>query len=146
MSTHNISVNVNGEDHDREVEARELLVHFLREDLSLTGTHIGCDTTSCGACTVIWNGRAVKSCTVFAVQANGGSVETIEGVAEGGELHPLQEGFIPRRLSKCMPPTRLAKLWLSCERNSVLGSRTGKKTLSMPSPSRRIERNCTFLG
>ena len=92
MSTHTITVTVNGQEQRGEVEARLLLVHFIRENLSLTGTHIGCDTTSCGACTVLLNGRAVKSCTIFAVQANGKSVETVEGVAQNGQLHPLQEG------------------------------------------------------
>ena len=93
MSKHTIQITVNGQEVSREVDARLLLVHLIREELDLTGTHIGCDTTSCGACTVIWNGRAVKSCTVFAVQANGGNVETVEGLAQNGELHPLQEGF-----------------------------------------------------
>ena len=93
MSRHTITVAVNGEESTREVESRTLLVHFIREELALTGTHIGCDTTSCGACTVLMNGRAVKSCTVFAVQSDGASLETIEGVAQNGELHPLQEGF-----------------------------------------------------
>jgi carbon-monoxide dehydrogenase small subunit len=76
-----------------DVPARLLLVHFLRETLNLTGTHIGCDTTSCGACTVLVNGRAVKSCTVLAVQADGAQVTTVEGLAQGGQLHPIQEGF-----------------------------------------------------
>jgi carbon-monoxide dehydrogenase small subunit len=93
MSNHTITVTVNGQAHTQEVASRLLLVHFIRENLDLTGTHIGCDTTSCGACTVMLNGRTVKSCTVFAVQANGGVVETIEGVANGAELHPLQEVF-----------------------------------------------------
>ena len=93
MSTHKIAVKINNNHREGEVEARTLLVHFIRENLSLTGTHIGCDTTSCGACTVLLDGKAVKSCTVFAVQADGASVETIEGVAQNGELHPLQEGL-----------------------------------------------------
>lgn len=101
MSMHEITVNVNQAPFTREVEARTLLVHFLREELSLTGTHIGCDTTNCGACTVILNGRTVKSCTVFAVQANGGEVETIEGVAQNGQLHPLQEGFWEKHGLQC---------------------------------------------
>ncbi len=101
MSKHTITVNVNGTDVTREVEARNLLVHFIREDLDLTGTHIGCDTTNCGACTVLLNGRAVKSCTVFAVQANGAAIETIEGVANGAELHPLQEGFWEKHGLQC---------------------------------------------
>jgi len=101
MSKHTITVTVNGQPHTREVDARLLLVHFIREDMELTGTHIGCDTTSCGACTVTLNGRAVKSCTVFAVQANGGQVETIEGIAENGQLHPLQEGFWEKHGLQC---------------------------------------------
>jgi aerobic carbon-monoxide dehydrogenase small subunit len=101
MSNHTITVTVNGQRHTREVPARLLLVHFIRENLELTGTHIGCDTTSCGACTVLLNGRTVKSCSVFAVQANGGEVETIEGVAQGGQLHPLQEGFWEKHGLQC---------------------------------------------
>lgn len=101
MSDHTITVTVNGEAHTQEVASRLLLVHFIRENLDLTGTHIGCDTTSCGACTVTLNGRTVKSCTVFAVQANGAEVETIEGVANGAELHPLQEGFWEKHGLQC---------------------------------------------
>lgn len=101
MSKHTITLTVNGTAVTKEVEARTLLVHFIREDLDLTGTHIGCDTTSCGACTVMLNGRTVKSCTLFAVQANGGAVETIEGVANGATLHPLQEGFWEKHGLQC---------------------------------------------
>ena len=101
MSKHSITVTVNGESHTQEVEARMLLVHFLRENLSLTGTHIGCDTTSCGACTVLLNGEPLKSCTMFAVQADGASVETIEAVATNGSLHPLQEGFWEKHGLQC---------------------------------------------
>lgn len=88
-----ISLTVNSRPVSLEVEPRLLLVHLLRDVLGLTGTHIGCDTTSCGACTVLLNGRAVKSCTVLAVQASGGEVLTIEGLAQGDQLHPLQRGF-----------------------------------------------------
>jgi len=88
-----IRLTVNGRLHEAEVEPRLLLVHFLRDHLGLTGTHIGCDTTSCGACTVLWNGRAVKSCTVFAIQADGGEVETVEGLMRDGKMHPLQKAF-----------------------------------------------------
>jgi carbon-monoxide dehydrogenase small subunit len=88
-----ISVTVNGEQYERSVEARRLLVHFLREDLGLTGTHIGCETTVCGACTVMLEGRSVKSCTVLAVQADGKEITTIEGMASNGELHAVQEAF-----------------------------------------------------
>ena len=101
MSQHEITVTINGEKQTRTVEARTLLVHFIRENLGLTGTHIGCDTTSCGACTVSLDGRAVKSCTVFAVQADGGTVETVEGLAQGGTLHPLQEGFWEKHGLQC---------------------------------------------
>lgn len=101
MSTHEVTVTVNGEKQTREVEARTLLVHFIREDLDLTGTHIGCDSTHCGACTVLLNGKAVKSCTVFAVQANGKQIQTIEGMAQNGNLHPLQEGFWEKHGLQC---------------------------------------------
>ena len=93
MKKYPISVTVNGQMVEANVEARMLLVHFLREMLNLTGTHIGCDTTSCGACTVHLNGKAVKSCTVLAIQADGGTVTTVEGLAQNGQLHPIQEGF-----------------------------------------------------
>lgn len=93
MSKHAITVTVNGEQHTAEVESRLLLVHFIREVLNLTGTHIGCDTTNCGACTVLLDGKAVKSCTIFAVQANGRSIMTVEGLEQNGQLHPIQEGF-----------------------------------------------------
>ncbi len=88
-----ITLTVNGEKHTDEVEPRLLLVHYLRDVLSLTGTHVGCETTLCGACTVHLDGDAVKSCTVLAVQADGGKVTTIEGLARGEKLHPLQDGF-----------------------------------------------------
>jgi aerobic carbon-monoxide dehydrogenase small subunit len=88
-----VSFTVNGQSRDGDVEPRTLLVHFLREDLGLTGTHVGCDTSQCGACTVIMDGLSVKSCTVLAVQAEGSEVTTIEGLAKNGELHPIQEGF-----------------------------------------------------
>jgi carbon-monoxide dehydrogenase small subunit len=101
MSQHEITVTVNGESHTRKVEARTLLVHFIRETLGLTGTHIGCDTTSCGACTISLDGEAVKSCTVFAVQADGAKIETVEGLAAGGALHPLQEGFWEKHGLQC---------------------------------------------
>jgi carbon-monoxide dehydrogenase small subunit len=101
MSEHEVTLTINGESVTRTVEARTLLVHFIREDLSLTGTHIGCDTTSCGACTILINGKPVKSCTVFAVQADGAELETIESVAAGGELHPLQQGFWEKHGLQC---------------------------------------------
>ena len=88
-----VSITVNGKVRKADVEPRMLLVHFLRERLNLTGTHVGCDTTQCGACTVLVDGRSAKSCTMFAVQADGSDITTIEGLASDGRLHPLQEGF-----------------------------------------------------
>lgn len=88
-----VSITVNGKQYDKMVEPRMLLVYFIREELALTGTHIGCDTSSCGSCTIHLDGKALKSCTMLAVQANGKSVTTIEGMANGENLHPLQEGF-----------------------------------------------------
>lgn len=90
---HSVSMNVNGSERQAEVESRTLLVHHIRENLGLTGTHVGCDTSQCGACTILMNGKAVKSCTVLAVQAEGAEITTIEGLAKDGELHPIQEGF-----------------------------------------------------
>lgn len=88
-----ITVTVNGKKQNHQVEPRQLLVHYLRETLALTGTHVGCDTSGCGACAVLLNGRAVKSCTLLAAQANGAEITTIEGVANDKQLHPIQEGF-----------------------------------------------------
>jgi carbon-monoxide dehydrogenase small subunit len=97
---HSIAPTVNGSRIEREVESRTLLVHFLREELGLTGTHIGCDTSSCGACTLHVDGEAVKSCTVLAVQADGSSVVTIEGLGAGG-LHPMQQAFHEQHALQC---------------------------------------------
>jgi aerobic carbon-monoxide dehydrogenase small subunit len=88
-----VQLKVNGKSYSRSVEPRKLLVELLREDLDLTGTHVGCDTTYCGACTVLMNGAAVKSCTMFAVQADGGEILTVEGLEKEGELHPIQKAF-----------------------------------------------------
>nr|MDQ4030481.1 (2Fe-2S)-binding protein [Actinomycetota bacterium] len=96
-----VTVEVNGERHEHEVEARRLLVHFLRDDLDLTGTHVGCDTGNCGACTVIVDGAAVKSCMMLAIQADGASIETIESLARDGELHPLQQAFSATHALQC---------------------------------------------
>ena len=93
MSKHTVNVEINGLNITREVDSRMLLIHFLREELQMTGTHIGCDTSSCGACTVLMDGRSIKSCTLFTIQANEKSLTTIEGLESGGKLHPLQEGF-----------------------------------------------------
>ncbi len=96
-----INLNVNGVSRSDEVEPRMLLVHYLRDVLELTGTHVGCETSLCGACTVMIDGQAVKSCTVLALQADGSSVTTIEGFAKNGELHPVQEGFWEKHGLQC---------------------------------------------
>ena len=101
MTTHHISVTVNGEAHEADVEPRLLLVHLLRENFGLTGTHIGCDTSNCGACTVVVDGVSAKSCTMLAVSANGSSVKTIEGMASGATLHPLQQAFWDQHGLQC---------------------------------------------
>jgi len=101
MAKHNVRVTVNGTSHQAEVESRLLLVHLLRESFRLTGTHIGCDTTHCGACTVLLDGIPVKSCTVLAVQADGRSVTTVEGLEKDGKLHPIQEGFMEEHGLQC---------------------------------------------
>jgi carbon-monoxide dehydrogenase small subunit len=96
-----IRTRVNGKDIHSEVEPRELLVHFLRENLGLTGVHVGCDTSNCGACTVLIDGKAVKSCTMLAVQADGREVTTIEGISKNDELHPLQKAFLEKHGLQC---------------------------------------------
>jgi carbon-monoxide dehydrogenase small subunit len=101
VTSKTISVTVNGATHERDVEARRLLVHFIRDELDLTGTHIGCDTGNCGACTVIVDGFAVKSCMMLAVQADGASIETVESLASGDELHPLQRAFSAHHALQC---------------------------------------------
>ena len=101
MATHQINVTVNGEAHAAEVESRTLLVHLIRDDLRLTGTHIGCDTTHCGACTVLLDGKPTKSCTVLAVQADGAEVGTVEGLAGADGMHALQEGFWEKHGLQC---------------------------------------------
>ncbi|MGH8683060.1 MAG: (2Fe-2S)-binding protein [Burkholderiales bacterium] len=101
MAKHRINVTVNGAAHAAEVESRLLLVHFLRENLRLTGTHIGCDTSHCGACTVHLDGEPVKSCTVLAVQADGCQIRTVEGLEQGGKLHAVQEGFTEKHGLQC---------------------------------------------
>ena len=96
-----VKLSVNGEKHEADVEPRLLLVHMIREVLRLTGTHIGCDTTHCGACTILMDGRPVKSCTIFAVQAQGKQLMTVEGLEQDGKLHPLQEGFMAEHGLQC---------------------------------------------
>lgn len=101
MGSHAIKVTVNGEVHQAEVESRTLLVHLIRDQLRLTGTHIGCDTTHCGACTILLDGTPVKSCTVLAVQADGRQIATVEGLEKDGKLHALQEGFWEKHGLQC---------------------------------------------
>ncbi len=101
MARHQIKLTVNGSAREAEVESRLLLVHLLREVFRMTGTHIGCDTTHCGACTVLLDGQPVKSCTVLAVQAHGRQVMTVEGLEQGGKLHPIQEGFTEKHGLQC---------------------------------------------
>jgi aerobic carbon-monoxide dehydrogenase small subunit len=96
-----VKLSINGEMHEADVEPRLLLVHMIRDVLRLTGTHIGCDTTHCGACTILVNGRSVKSCTMFAVQAQGKELMTVEGLEQNGKLHPLQEGFMAEHGLQC---------------------------------------------
>ena len=114
-----ISVTVNGRNYQEEVEPRLLLVDFLRDVLGLTGTHVGCDTSGCGACTIAVDGKAVKSCTLLAVQADGADVTTIEGLASNGELHPLQQGFHEEHGLQCgfCTPGMIMAAWQLLERN-----------------------------
>ena len=114
-----ISVTVNGRRYREEVEPRLLLADFLREVLGLTGTHVGCDTSGCGACTIIVDDKAVKSCTLLAVQADGANVTTIEGLADNGELHPLQQGFHEEHGLQCgfCTPGMIMAAWQLLERN-----------------------------
>ena len=98
---HKVSVTINGKQREDEVEARLLLVHYLRDVAGLTGTHIGCDTSQCGACTIHVDGKAVKSCTLFAVQADGRAIMTVEGLEQNGKLHPVQEGFTQEHGLQC---------------------------------------------
>jgi len=115
MSRHRISATVNGNKREADVDSRMLLVHFIRDTLGLTGTHVGCDTSDCGACTVILDGKAVKSCTILAVQADGKELLTVEGLAKDGTLHPLQEGFLQKngvQCGFCTPGMLMASYWL----------------------------------
>ena len=114
-----VRIKVNGRDHEATIEPRLLLVHFIRDILTLTGTHVGCDTTNCGACTVLLDGRPVKSCTVFAVQADGREIRTIEGGATNGKLHPLQEGFKEEHGLQCgfCTPGMILAAWALLEKN-----------------------------
>jgi carbon-monoxide dehydrogenase small subunit len=121
MTTQHVTVTVNGEAHEADVEARLLLVHFLRDDLGLTGTHVGCDTSNCGACTVHVDGRSAKSCTMLAVQADGRAVKTIEGMADGASLHPLQQAFWDQhglQCGFCTPGMIMQAAWLLGENDA----------------------------
>ena len=114
-----VSMTVNGTSFTNDVEPRTLLVHYLRENLRLTGTHVGCDTSSCGACTIIVNGETVKSCTLFAVQCEGAEIKTIEGMATNGKLHPIQESFREKHGLQCgfCTPGMIMSSWQLLERN-----------------------------
>jgi aerobic carbon-monoxide dehydrogenase small subunit len=101
VTSRSISVVINGETYEHEIDTRRLLVHFIRDDLELTGTHIGCDTGNCGACTVHFNGATIKSCMMLAVQADGAKIETVEGLAQDGQLHPLQRAFSAHHALQC---------------------------------------------
>jgi carbon-monoxide dehydrogenase small subunit len=101
VSAHPVKVTINGVEYEREVEARKLLIHFVRDDLDLTGSHIGCDTGNCGACSMIVNGTLLKSCMMLAVQADGATIETVEGLADGDELSPLQKSFSEHHALQC---------------------------------------------
>jgi carbon-monoxide dehydrogenase small subunit len=114
-----IKIKINGKDREAAAEPRLLLVHFIREQLGLTGTHVGCDTSNCGACTVIVNGKPVKSCTMFAIQAEGADVMTVEGLIKDGALHPLQEGFKEEHGLQCgfCTPGMLMSTYALLEKN-----------------------------
>ena len=101
MSSHSVTVTINGVEYERDVDARKLLIHFVRDDLDLTGSHIGCDTGNCGACSMIVDGTLVKSCMLLAVQADGATIETVEGLADGDQLSPLQQAFSDHHALQC---------------------------------------------
>lgn len=115
IALHHVSMKINGNVYEGDVEPRLLLVHFIRDIGDLTGTHVGCDTSNCGACTIILNGKSVKSCTMFAVQADGAEIETIEGLAKDGELHPIQKAFWENhglQCGFCTPGIIMQTYWL----------------------------------
>ena len=132
MAKHSITVKVNGAEHSAEVESRQLLVHLLREELNLTGTHIGCDTTHCGACTILLDGEPVKSCTVLAVQADGRDVMTVEGLEQDGQLHPVQEGFWEEHGLQCgyCTPGMLMTSYALLQRDDNPSEETIRKAIS----------------
>ena len=117
--TQQVQLKINGETYESEVESRLLLVQYIREQLNLTGTHVGCDTSSCGACTIILNGKIVKACSLLAVQADGAEITTIEGLSNGNELHPLQEAFKEKHGLQCgfCTPGMIMASWQLLEKN-----------------------------
>ncbi len=132
MAMHKISVTVNGAAREAEVESRLLLVHFIRENLRLTGTHVGCDTSHCGVCTVLLDGQPVKSCTVLAVQADGCSVATVEGLEQAGKLHAVQEAFTEKHALQCgfCTPGMLMTTSALLERNKSPSEREIREAIS----------------
>ncbi len=132
MATHQIKLTVNGTAREAQVESRLLLVHLLRETFRMTGTHIGCDTTHCGACTVLLDGQPVKSCTVLAVQAHGHQLTTVEGLEQGGKLHPVQEGFTEKHGLQCgyCTPGMLMTACALLERNRNPSEREIREAIS----------------
>ena len=132
MATHQITLTVNGSAREAQVESRLLLVHLLREVFRMTGTHIGCDTTHCGACTVLLDGQPVKSCTVLAVQAHGRQVTTVEGLEQGGKLHPVQEGFTEKHGLQCgyCTPGMLMTTCALLQRNKAPSEREIREAIS----------------
>lgn len=132
MAKHSIEVTINGLKRTGEVDSRRLLVHWIRDDLRLTGTHIGCDTTHCGACTVLLEGTPVKSCTMLAVQADGMEVTTVEGLEKDGELHPIQEGFWEKHGLQCgyCTPGMMMTGYALLERNADPDEETIRRAIS----------------
>ncbi|HYQ81218.1 MAG TPA: (2Fe-2S)-binding protein [Anaeromyxobacteraceae bacterium] len=132
MATHQIKLTVNGTAREAQVESRLLLVHLLRETFRMTGTHLGCDTTHCGACTVLLDGQPVKSCTVLAVQAHGHQLTTVEGLEQGGKLHPVQEGFTEKHGLQCgyCTPGMLMTACALLERNRNPSEREIREAIS----------------
>ena len=141
MSTQHISVTVNGEAHEADVEPRLLLVHFLRDNLGLTGTHVGCDTSNCGACTIHVDGESAKSCTMLAVQADGREIKTIEGMADGATLHPLQQAFWDQhglQCGFCTPGMIMQAAWLLGENADPTEARDPRGHQRQPVPLHRL--------
>ena len=145
MAKQMIKVKINGRDREGAVEPRVLLVHFIRESANLTGTHIGCDTSHCGACTVMLNGKTVKSCTMFAVQADGGEITTVEGLMNGDQFHPLQEGFKQEhglQCGFCTPGMLMSSLRAAAEEPESYGRRYTLGNFRQSMPLHRISEHC----